>query len=193
MLPFPEERIRRGPVSFIVPAGFALAETGPEAPDPEGAPGDPVACSCGTVEGKGDASMRFSPVTLVKTAIFPGAPPISEDPSDMNSAAFPESITLMPVAGGGDPLAYLAMTERVIGRHFEDHRMDLCEKTTVGDRPAARSQSSFLSNFRIFRLVIAWRSPAGLITATLTLAEERLGGGWATLRRLAESVKTTRS
>ena len=133
--------------------------------------------------------MQFSPVTLIKTHIFPGAPPISEDPSDMSAAAFPESITLMPVAGGGDPLAYLAMAEKVIGRHFEDHGIDFCEKTTVGGSPAARSQSSFLSNFRIFRLVIAWRSSAGLITATLTLAEDRLEGGWKILQRFAESVK----
>jgi hypothetical protein len=160
-------RIRHGGCSFEIPEGYALQSLAE--PDGEETP---------------------LGVCLLSTRVHPDVPDISESPRDMTPRAYPTSITLTPLLGQrAFPLAYLRNTEAVLQRHFERFAIDFCESDSVGEQVAARSQSSFDSGFRVYRLTYAWLLDKELLMATMMVSEEGVHSGWEELRRFVQSVR----
>lgn len=120
---------------------------------------------------------------------FPGTVVLSQDPVDRDG--LPASLTLVAVVGhDASPLAYLRETETLLQRHFDELVVDFCEVDRVGPHDAARVQSSFVANLRLYRLVLAWVTTDGLLaTATLVVPEPETDRGWVILRSFAESVR----
>jgi hypothetical protein len=164
-------RVQLGSCTFELPSGFEIQKDASPV-------GGETACHHGT-----------PPVciTLTKIPVVPHRP---ESSRKLDPDRYPVSITLSLHAGqGGHPLAYLRNTEAVLERHFSGFSIDFCEQARLGQLNAARSQSSYFTQLRIYRLSYAWLSDHGLASATMMTPPSRVETGWVTLRRLAESAR----
>jgi hypothetical protein len=155
-------RVQYGLCSFVPPEGFVIQSE----------------ASFGGSDSSSGAKLldgRKSPlcITLTSTAVHPEVVDFSESPADMNP----------------DALHYLRNAGEELKKHFTDFQTDFCQEDTVGEFPAARSQFSYLTNFRIFQLQFAWLANAMLVTTTMTVTESGLEKGWGDLRDFVESVR----
>ena len=173
------QRVQYGYCSFVPPEGFVIQNE----------------ASFGGSDSANGAELldgRKSPlcITLSSTAVHPDVPDFSESPEDMNPDAYPVTLTLNTFVShfAASALDYLRNAGEELRKHFTDFRTDFCQEDTVGEFPAARSQSSYLTNFRIFQLQFAWLVDALLITTTITVTESGVEKGWADLRNFVESV-----
>jgi hypothetical protein len=118
-------------------------------------------------------------------------PDFSESPEDMNPDAYTVTLTLNTFVAhfAASALDYLRDAGEELKKHFTDFHIDFCHEDTVGKYPAARSQFSYLTNFKIFQLQFAWLANAVLITTTMTVTESGLEKGWGDLRDFVESVR----
>jgi hypothetical protein len=174
-----ERRVQHGGCSFVPPDGFTVQEL------PAGGASETSSC-CN--DGGGEAAGIC--VTLTSSPSLPEIPLISADPRDRRADLYPSSITLTLLAGQrGHPLAYLRNAEEVLERHFDHFEVQLCQEDRVGAQKAARSQSLFVSNLKLFRLTYAWITDTGLLTATMMVAEPGVDSGWETLRRFVDSIR----
>ena len=174
------QRIRFGGCTFNPPEGFSLQE---KASIPHS-----DASHCGDRIHKTKPTVS---ITLIKTVVLPNVPDYSESPEDMNPDAYPSMLTLTTLPGQNNvsPLYYLRNTGEVLKAYFEGFKSDFCRYNEIGKFPAACSQESFLTNFRIFRLNIAWFINGTLVTSTMTVTQSEVEKGWTDLRRFAESVR----
>jgi hypothetical protein len=172
-------RIHYGRCSFVPPHGFVL-QKGASLEHPPSS--NHIQCF-----GKEQASVC---ITLTSSAVHHDVPDFSESPEDMNPDAYPATLILTTLLAqqSVSPLDHLRHTAEVLKGHFEGFRMDFCEKDIVGEFPAARSQGSFVTNFRIFRLNYAWAVNGMLFTSEMTLTESGVEKGWTDLRKFVESV-----
>ena len=173
-------RIRFGGCSFIPPEGFIVQE--------EASLADPSASTCEDCFNETKLSVS---VTLISTAVHPEVPDYSESPEDMNPDAYPPTLTLttFPECCNVSPRDHLRNTGEVLKDHLEGFKTNYCKNDVVGGFPAARSQYSFQTNFRILRLNLAWIIHGMLVTSTMTLTESGREKGWRDLRKFAESVR----
>lgn len=173
-------RIRYGRCSFIPPERFILQEEASIIHSEDGC------CKDSTRQVK----PAFS-ITLIKTVAHTGVPDYSQTPEDMNPDAYPPTLTLtsLPGQGNASPLNYLRNTGEVLKSHFKGFNVDSCRNDVIGNFPAARSQESFLTNFRIFRLTFAWMINGMMLTSTMTVTQSVVEKVWADLRLFAESVR----
>lgn len=172
-------RVQYGYCSFIPPEGFVIQT--------EASFGDP--------DSPNDAKLldgRKSPlcITLSSTAVHPEVPGFSESAADMNPDVYPVSLTLNTFVAhfAVSALDYLRRASEEFKKHFAGFQIDFCEADTVGEFPAARAQISYVSNFRIYQLHLAWLVNAMLVTATMTVTESGMAKGWKDLREFVESV-----
>ncbi|MGD8370883.1 MAG: hypothetical protein PVF76_07720 [Syntrophobacterales bacterium] len=173
------QRVQYGGCSFIPPDGFVIQK---EASFP----------SSDTSTTAESVHRRKAPicVTLTSTAVHPDVQDFSESPEDMHPDAYPVTLTLNTFVAhlAGSALDYLRNTSEVLKKHFKGFQTDFCEEDTVGEFRAARAQSSYVTNFRIFQLHIVWLARGLLVTATMTVPESGVEKGWADLRSFVESV-----
>lgn len=171
--------IEYGGCSFVSPEGFVIQE-------------EASYVSSDTSTELELFDRRKSPlcITLASTAVYPDVPDFSESPEDMNPDAYPVTLTLNTFVAHftASALDYLRNAGEELKKHFTDFRTDFCQETTVGEFPAARSQFSYVTNFKIFQLHYAWLADAVLVTTTMTVTESGVEKGWADLRNFVESV-----
>ena len=173
-------RIKYGRCSFIPPEGFAIqAEASLSTSGPS---------QCSHCIGEDNTPVS---ITLTRVPTDLEIPDFSEDPKDMDPNAYPSSITLMTHMAFhlGDPEHHLQETCRVLRSYLKEFTLHFCEKVHVGDNPAARSQYSFQSNFRIYSLNMAWIVGGESLTSTLTVTRAGVERGWDSLRGFSESVR----
>jgi hypothetical protein len=172
-------RIDYGGCSFVPPEGFVIQE-------------ETSYVSSDTSTGAELFDRRKSPlcITLSSTAVHPDVPDFSESPEDMNPDAYTVTLTLNTFVAHFtvSALDYLRNAGEELKKHFTDFQTDFCEEDTVGEFPAARSQYSLVTNFRIFQLHYAWLANSMLVTATMTVTESGSARGWTDLRNFVESV-----
>ena len=176
-----EERIQFGGCSFIPPEGFVVEQN---ASLEKAALSNSEQCC--------DRTNRSICITLISTAVHPDVPDYSDSPDDMTPDAYPATLTLTTFPGqrSVSPLAHLRNTEKVLKDHLQRYQIDYLESETIGGSlAAARSQSSFVTNFRIFRLNYAWAVNGVLFTSTMTVTESGVEKGWTDLRRFVDSVR----
>lgn len=173
------QRVQYGYCSFVPPAGFVIQDK---------------ASFVGSDSAKGAvlSDGRKSPlcITLSSTTVHPHVPDFSQSPEDMNPDAYTVTLTLNTFVAhfAASALDYLRNAGKELEKHFTDFQTDFCREDAVGEFPAARSQSSYLTNFRIFQLQFAWLANAVLVTTTMTVPESGLEKGWTDLRNFVESV-----
>jgi hypothetical protein len=174
------ERVIYGRCTFHLPDGFAILH---EASHPHSG-----SLSC--IHNNPCKKVPLC-ITLTRSGVHPGVPDFSESPDDMRPEAYPASISLTTNMSmiHGRPLEHLRRTEQVLQRYFNDFKIDFCKKDTVGEFAAARAQSSFATNFRLYRLNFAWLADQELATATMTVAESGTEKGWIDLRRFVDSIR----
>lgn len=170
-------RIIQGRCSFAPPEGFVpVVMENPVAIDDAG-------CTCGAGE----------PVCVILTSErrYGSLPELSECPEDMMPAAYPAGITLITqqVGAGHCPMDYLKNSDDVLQGYYEGFRSDFYTRGRVGEHTAALSQSSFMTNFRIFWLNIAWRVGGEFVVSTMTVSGPGLEKGWLDLVEFAGSVR----
>ncbi len=109
----------------------------------------------------------------------------------MDPDAYPVSMILTTfVAENVSPLAYLLEACKVYQDHFNDFKVHFSREDRVGKFPAALSQYSYETNFRLFSLNFAWLTDEQeLVTAMTTVPASGLVKGWDNLRRFVESVR----
>lgn len=169
-----------GRCSFIAPEGFTLQE---QASSSVNAVGD---CGQARIEGKPPLTM-----TLSSSNIHPDIPLYSERADDMKPEAYPVSITLttLPASDISDPLAYLQQSSKAFQAQPINYQQHFCRDEPFGDYPAACSQCSLQTNFKIFLLNFCWLIDHELVTVTITVSESGVEKGWADLRSFAGTVK----
>ena len=174
------QRVQYGYCSFVPPEGFVIQNE----------------ASFGGSDSSSGAKLldgRKSPlcITLTSTAVHPEVVDFSESPADMNPDAYPVTLTLNTFVThfAASALHYLRNAGEELKKHFTDFQTDFCQEDTVGEFPAARSQFSYLTNFRIFQLQFAWLANAVLVTTAMTVTESGLEKGWGDLRDFVESVR----
>ncbi|MGD9037416.1 MAG: hypothetical protein PVF10_12710 [Syntrophobacterales bacterium] len=174
------QRVKYGHCSFVPPQGFVIQNE----------------ASYGGSDSANGAKLldgRKSPlcITLSSTAVHPEVADFSESPEDMNPDAYTVTLTLNTFVAhfAASALDYSRNAGEELKKHFTDFQTDFCQEDTVGGFPAARSQFSYLTNFRIFQLQFAWLADAVLVTTTMTVTESGLEKGWGDLRDFVESVR----
>lgn len=173
------KRIQIGRCSFIPPEGFVVQkEASLTSPHPSGY----MTCADGTTP---------ICITLTSTKVYPDVPDFSNCPEDMNPVAYPVSITLTTFMAHGNahPMDHLRKTDQVLQGHFKNFKIGFYKKYMVGKYQAARSQCSFVTNFRIFRLNFAWLAEKELVVSSMMVTESGVEKGWNNLRRFVESVR----
>lgn len=173
------QRIQYGRCSFVLPDGFIVQEGASHVN-----PHSPGSMHC--VDG---AKVPVC-ITLTSTAVHPGEPVFSLRPEDMNPDAYPVSITLTSLMAPNDacPLDHLRKGADVLRGYYKGFKVGYCKKSRVGEYPAARAQCSFVTNFKIFQLIIAWLVDKELVTCTMMVSESGVEKGWKELQRLVDSV-----
>ena len=173
------KRIQYGRCTFILPDGFVIQH--------EASHISPHSSSCAHGE-----NLKKTPVylTLASTGVHPDVPDFSESSEDLCPDAFPSSIILTTNKSmiHGRPIEHLRKTEEVLQRYFKNFKIDFCEKDRVGEFAAAKAQSSFVTNIRLFRLNLAWLADRELVTSTMMVSEPGVNKGWVNLRRFVESL-----
>ncbi len=172
------KRIHVDRCSFIPPEGFVVQKEGSlTSPHPSGY----MICTDGTTP---------ICITLTSTKVYPDVPYFSNCPEDMNPVAYPVSITLTTFMAHSNarPMDHLCKTDQVLQRHFKNYKIDFYKKYMTGKYQAARSQCSFVTNFRIFRLNFAWLAEKELVVSTMMVTETGVQKGWNDLRKFVESV-----
>ena len=174
------QRVQYGYCSFVPPQGFVIQNE----------------ASFGGSDSANGAKLlngRKSPlcITLSSTAVHPEVPDFSESPEDMTPDAYPVTLTLNTFVAhfAASALDYSRNAGAELKKHFTDFQTDFCEEDRVDEFPAARSQFSYLTNFRIFQLQFAWLANAVLVTTTMTVTESGVEKGWGDLRTFVESVR----
>jgi len=129
-------------------------------------------------------------ITLANTAIKFTGSDLSENPEEMDPDLFPISINLFTQMAkhNADHLEYLRNNIEILRPFFNDFQADPCHEETIGDLKAALCQCSFLSNFRIYWLMIIWVADSMLVSATTMVPESGVQKGWKDIRRFVESV-----
>ena len=173
-------RIRVAGCSFISPEGFIFQEK--------------ASAASSYAINFGDHIHKIKPnvsITLIKPVVYPDLPDYSESHEDMNPDAYPSTLTLttQPWERSVSPLHHLRNTRDVLKTHLEGFKSDFCRNHVFGTFPAACSQESFLTNFRIYLLNIAWLINAILATSTMIVTESAVETGWTHLRRFVNSVE----
>ena len=173
-------RIQYGRCSFVLPDGFIVQERASHV----------NAHSSGSMHCINGAKVPVC-ITLTSTAVHPGEPVFSLRPEDMNPDAYPVSITLTSLMAPNDacPVDHLRKTADVLGSYYKDFEVSYCNKSRVGEYPAARAQCSFVTNFRIFQLIIVWLADKELVTCTMMVSESGVEKGWKELRRFVDSIR----
>lgn len=133
------------------------------------------------------------PVTLTISRILEHEEPeeYNEFSEELDMEAFPLSISVTTLTSqfNDDPLEYLQKADAALEESLEGYDVQFCKNDRVGDYPAASGQSSFVSNFLIYRLSIAWLYDAELIVAAILTPENFIEKSWTDLRGFAESLK----
>lgn len=117
-----------------------------------------------------------------------------EDESDFSGKldlnAFSPSITLLtlPAQFNQDPLVYLQQADQELLKSLDKYHTDFCARAMVDSYHGAYDQSSFETNFTLFRLTISWLMGYELLVATLMITEEGVQQGWLDLKEFASSV-----
>jgi hypothetical protein len=130
-------------------------------------------------------------ITLTSTAVHPDEPVFSLLPEDMNPDAYPVSITLTSLMAphNARPLDHLRKTADVLRRYYKGFEVSYCKKTRVGEYSAARAQHSFVTNFKIFQLIIVWLADKELVTCSMMVSESGVKKGWKEMRRFVDSIR----
>jgi hypothetical protein len=130
-------------------------------------------------------------ITLTSTAVYNDGPVFSLLPEDMNPDAYPVHITITSriVPDDACPLHCLRDTTDVLRRYYRGFKVGFCKRSRVGEFPAARAQCSFVTNFAIFQLHIAWLVDKELITCTMMVSESGMENGWKKLRSFVDSIR----
>jgi len=162
------QRIQYGRCSFVLPDGFIVQE---RASHVNAHPSGSMHCING-------AKVPVC-ITLTSTAVHPGEPVFSLRPEDMNPDAYPVSIILTSLMAPHNacPMDHLRKTADVLGSYYKDFEVSYCNKSRVGEYPAARAQCSFVTNFRIFQLIIVWLADKELVTCTMMVSESGVEKG----------------
>jgi len=173
-------RIQYGRCSFVLPDGFILQEGASHV----------NAHSSGRMHCVEGAKVPIC-ITLTSTAVHPGVPVFSLLPEDMNPDAYPVSITLTSLMAPNDacPLDHLRKTADVLRRYYRSFEVSFSKKSRVGEHSAARAQCSFVTNFKIFQLIIVWLADKELVTCTMMVSESGVEKGWKKLRRFVDSIR----
>lgn len=170
-------RCQFGRCSFVPPEGFIL-ESGASRND-----FSDTACGC-------ESTLPPVCLTLSAPRVRPVVPEISENPEHLISRAYPVVITLTTqVAPGLSPLDFLGQTITVLQDSLDGFNICYCRETRIGHHPAAASEYSFQSVFRLHHLSLAWHMGLELATATLAVPTAGVEKSWEDLRRFAESVR----
>lgn len=170
-------RVQYGRCSFVPPEGFALEPGASRNESPD------TACGC-------ESALLPVCLTLSAPRVRPAVPEISENPEHIISRAYPVVITLTTqVAPGLPPLDSLSQTIRVLQDSLDGFKIHFCRETPIGGHPAAASEYSFQSVFRLHHLSLAWHMGPELATATLAVPTAGVEKGWEDMRRFAESVR----
>ena len=174
------KRIRYGRCTFILPDGFAI--------QPEASHTPPYTSNCDHAEYSRRPSIYL---TIADNGVDTNTPDFSESSEDLRPEVFPSSIVLTASKSmiHARPVEHLRKTEEVLQRYFKNLKIDFCKSDRVGEFQAARSQSSFETNFTIFRLNFAWLVDKELVTSTMTVGEPGVGKGWIDLRQFVESLR----
>jgi len=108
-----------------------------------------------------------------------------------DSEAFPLNIVLVTLVNITDmkPLEYLNAKLEELQKHLDEFEIDFCKKDKVHCNPAACSQNSFMSNFKIYQIEILWALDQELVSVSMMVTESKLEKGWGDLRSFVESVK----
>ena len=172
-------RVQYGYCFFVPPEGFVIQNEASSG-------GSDSSTSAKLLDGKKSPLC----ITLSSTAVHPEVPDFSESAADMNPDVYPVSLTLNTFVAhfAVSALDYLRRASEEFQKHFAGFQIDFCDADTVGEFPAARAQVSYVSNFRIYQLHLAWLVNAMLVTATMTVTESGVEKGWADLRGFVESV-----
>jgi len=169
-----------GRCSFVLPEGFLVQEKASQEA------GHPSCSLSGIDEMKAPLC-----VTLTSTAVHPDAPVFSVFAEDMAPEAYPEHITITSriVPDNTCPLQCLREAADVLRKYYTGFRVDFCEKSRVGVYQAAIEQCSFVTNFTIFQLHIAWVVDKELLTGTMMVSKPGLERGWKKLRQFVDSIR----
>lgn len=130
-------------------------------------------------------------ITITSTSVHPGVPVFSLLPEDMNTDAYPVNITLTSrmATSGTHPLNHVRKTADVLQGYYRGFEVHFCKKTRVGGYPAARAQCSFVTNFKIFQLIIIWLVDKELVTCTMMVPESGVEKGWKVVQGFVDSVR----
>ena len=173
------KRMQYGRCRFILPDGFVIKHEASHLP--------PHSSSC--AQG---GNLRKTPIylTLSSTRVHSDVPDFSESSEDLRPDAFPSSIVLTTSKSmiHGRPIEHLRKTEEVLQRYFKNFKIDFCERDRIGEFKAAKAQSSFATNFRLFRLNFAWLADRELVISTMMVSEPGVSEGWIDHRRFVESL-----
>ena len=174
------QRIQHGRCSFVLPEGFIVQE---RASYVNAHP----SCSGHCID---DVKLPVC-ITLTSTAVHPNVPVFSLLPEDMNPDAYPVHITLTSLFVPNDacPFDHLRQTADVLRGYYRGFEVSFCKRSRVGEYPAARAQCSFITNFKIFQLIIVWLVDVELVTCTMMVPVSGVEKGWKKLRRLVDSIR----
>jgi hypothetical protein len=174
------KRVQYGRCSFVLPDGFVLQERASH--------GNERFSDC--MYGN-DGEKAPVCITLTSTAVHPDEPVFTLLPEDMNPDAYPVSITLTSLVAPQNvcPLDHLHHTADVLQRYYKGFEVGYCKKTRVGEYSAACAQYSFVTNFKIFQLIIVWRADKELVTCAMMVSESGVEKGWKELRRFVDSIR----
>lgn len=174
------KRIQYGRCSFVLPAGFIVQEGASRV---NAHPG-------GSLHSIVGAKAPVC-IALTSTNLHPGTPVFSLLSEDMNPDAYPVSITLTSRMMPTDacPLNHVRKTVDVLREHYKGFEVGFCQRNKVVDYPAARAQCSFVTNFKIFQLLIVWIVDKELVTCTMMVSESGVEKGWKDLERFVDSIR----
>ena len=135
------------------------------------------------------------PVTLTISRVQEDEEPeeFNEYSEELDLGKFPLNISVTTLTSqfNDDPLEYLQKADEALEESLEGYDVQFCKNDRVGDYPAASGQSSFVSNFLIYRLSIAWLYDAELVVAAILTPKNFLEKSWTDLRGFVESLKFT--
>ena len=175
-----QHRIRYGRCSFVLPDGFIVQE---RASRVNAQPSGSLYCI--------DGAKAPVCITLTSTNLHPRAPVFSLLSEDMNPDAYPASITLTSRMAPTDacPFDHLRKTADVFQSHYKGFEVGFCQRSRVGEYPAARAQYSFITNFKIFQLLIVWLVDRELVTCAMMVSESGVEKGWKELEGFVDSIR----
>lgn len=167
--------ITHGNYCFILPDDFVLFQPSTIAPEH-------TRSAC----GHGHTPLCL---TLTKVISGNGTPEYPEYSNSYKLSNYPETIliTSLPKTATESPLAFLRNSDALLSHQFTGFKTDFHKTVESNKQDLAMSQSSFLTNFRIFRLCYAWFLNDDVLICTLTTHEQGIDNGWPVLERFVNS------